>query len=52
VEPEEVDEEHKIPHILRGEVERAIKEITDKKATGDDDRLVEALKLLGDDVLT
>jgi hypothetical protein len=32
VEPE-VDEEHKGPHILRSEVEKAIKEMRDKKAT-------------------
>jgi hypothetical protein len=52
VEPEEeVDEDHKGPHILRSEVENAIKEMRDKKATGCDDVLVEALKLLGDDGL-
>jgi hypothetical protein len=51
VEPEEVDKDHKRPHILRSEVEKAIKEMRDKKATGDDDVPVEALKLLGDDDL-
>jgi hypothetical protein len=30
-------------------VEKAIKEMRDKKATGDDDVLMEALKLLGDE---
>jgi hypothetical protein len=50
VEPEEVNEGHKGPHILRSEVEKAIKEMRDKKATGDDVP-VEALKLLGDDGL-
>jgi hypothetical protein len=49
VEPEEVDEDHKGPHILCSEMEKAIKEMRDKKATGDDDIPVEALKLLGDD---
>jgi hypothetical protein len=48
VEPEEeVDEDHKGLHILRSEVEKVIKEMRDKKATGDDDEPVEALKLLG-----
>jgi hypothetical protein len=52
VEPEEeVDEDHEGPHILCSEVEKAIKEMRDKKATGDDDVPVEALKLLGDDGL-
>jgi hypothetical protein len=45
VEPEEeVDEDHKGPHILRSEVEKAIKEMRDKKATGDDEVPVKALK--------
>jgi hypothetical protein len=48
VEPEEVDADHKGPHILRSEVEKAIKEMRDNKATGDDDVPVKALKLLGD----
>jgi hypothetical protein len=52
VEPEEeVREDDKGPQILRSEVEKAIKEMRDKKATGDDDVLVEALRLLGDDGL-
>jgi hypothetical protein len=52
VEPEEVvDEDHKGPHILRSEVEKAIKEMKDKKAIGDDDVPVEALRLLEDDGL-
>jgi hypothetical protein len=33
VEPEEVDEDHKGPHILRSEVERAIKEPEARKCT-------------------
>jgi hypothetical protein len=49
--PEEVDEGHKGPHILRSEVEKAIKEMRDKEATGGDDLHGEALKLLGDDGL-
>jgi hypothetical protein len=48
---EEVDEDHKVPHILRSEVEKVIKEMRDKKTTRDDDVPVEALKLLGDDGL-
>jgi hypothetical protein len=36
--------DHKIPHILRSEVEKAIKEMRDKKATGNEDVPVEALK--------
>jgi hypothetical protein len=51
VEPEEVDEDHKGPHILRSELEKAVEEMRDKKATGDDDVPVEALKLVGDDGL-
>jgi hypothetical protein len=52
VEPEEeVVADHKGPHILRSEVEKAIKEMRDKKATGDDDVPVEVLKLLGEDGL-
>ena len=38
VEPEEeVDTEEKGPYILQGEVEKAIKEMRNRKATGDDD---------------
>jgi hypothetical protein len=38
VEPEEkVDEDEKGPYIFQSEVERTIKEMRDKKATGDDD---------------
>jgi glycosylphosphatidylinositol transamidase (GPIT) subunit GPI8 len=48
VEPEEVGEDYKGPHILSSEMEKAIKEMRDKKATGDDDVPVEALRLLGD----
>jgi hypothetical protein len=51
VEPEAVNEDHKGPHILRSEVEKAIKEMRDKKATGGVDVPVETLKLLGDDGL-
>jgi hypothetical protein len=52
VEPEdEVGADHKGPHILHSEVEKAIKEMRDKKATGDDDIPVEVLKLLGEDGL-
>jgi hypothetical protein len=51
VEPEEIDADHKGPHILCSEVEKAIKDMRDKKATEDDDVPVEALKLLEDDGL-
>jgi hypothetical protein len=45
---DEVDEVDKGPYILQSEVEKAIKEMRDKQATGDDD----VLKLLGEDCLT
>jgi hypothetical protein len=52
VEPEaEVDEDEKRPYILQSEVEKAIKEMRDKKATGDDDVPGDVLKLLGEDGL-
>jgi hypothetical protein len=51
MEPEEVDADHKGPHILRSEAEKVIKEMKDKKASRDDDVPVEALKLLRDDGL-
>jgi hypothetical protein len=44
VEPEEVDEDHKGPHILRSEVGEAIKEMRDKKAIRDGHVPVEAFK--------
>jgi hypothetical protein len=51
VEPEELDEEEKGPYILQSEVEKAINEMRDKKATGDDDVPGDVLKLLGEDGL-
>jgi len=45
---EEVDTEEKGPYILQSEVEKAIKEMRNKKATGDDDIPPDVLKLLGD----
>jgi site-specific DNA-adenine methylase len=53
VEPEaEVDEDEKGPYILQSEVEKAIKEMRDKQATGDDDEVpADVLKLLGEDGL-
>jgi hypothetical protein len=52
VEPEaEVHEDKKWPYILQSEVEKAIKEMRDKKATGDDDVPGNVLRLLGDDGL-
>ena len=48
VEPEEeVDADEKGPYILRSEVEKAIKEMRNKKATGDDDVPGDVLKLFG-----
>ena len=48
---EEVDTDDKGPYILHSEVEQAIKEIRDTKATGDDDVPGDVLKLLGEGVL-
>jgi len=49
VEPEEeVDVHEKGPHILQNEVEKAIKEMRNKKATGYDDVPGDVLKLLGE----
>ena len=49
VEPEEeVDTDDKGPHILQSEVEKPIKEMRNKKATGDDDVPGDVLKLLGE----
>ena len=49
VEPEdEVDTDENGPYILQSEVEKAIKEMRDRKATGDDDVPEDVLKLLGE----
>jgi len=45
---EEVGTEEKGPYILQSEVEKAIKEIRNMKATGDDDVPGDLLKILGD----
>jgi hypothetical protein len=45
---EEVDTDEKGPYILQSEVEKAIKEMRNKKATGDDDVPEDVLKLLGE----
>jgi hypothetical protein len=42
-----MDEERKGPYILQSEVEKAVTEMKDKKATGDDDVPEEVLKLMG-----
>jgi hypothetical protein len=47
----EVDVDQKDPYILQTELEKAIKEIWTKKATGDGDIPGDVLKLLGDDSL-
>ena len=47
IEPEkEIDTDEKGPYILQSEVRKAIKEMRNKKATGDDDVLGEVLRLL------
>jgi hypothetical protein len=52
VEPEdEIDEGEKGPYILQSEVGKAIKEMRDKKATGDEDVPGDVLKFLGEDGL-
>jgi len=49
VEPEEeVDADEKRPYILQSEVEKAIKEMRNKKATEDDDVPGDVLKLFGE----
>jgi len=49
IEPEEeVDTDEKGTYILQSEVEKAIKEMRNKKATRDDDLPADVLKLLGD----
>jgi hypothetical protein len=48
VEPEEVDTDEKGPYILQSEVEKAVKEMRNRKATGDEDVPGDALKLLGE----
>ena len=48
VEPEEVDTDEKGPYILQSEVEKTVKEMRNRKATGDDDVPGDVLKLLGE----
>ena len=49
VEPEEeVDADDKNPYILKNEVEKGIKGMRNKKATGGDDVLGDVLKVLGE----
>ena len=48
---EEVDTDEKGPYILQSEVEKSIKEMKNKKVTGDDDVPGDVLKLLGEDGL-
>jgi len=45
---DEVDTDKKGPYILQSEVENTIKEMRNKKATGDDDVPGDVLKLLGE----
>ena len=49
---EEVDIDEKGPYILQGEVEKAIKEMRNRKATGDDNVPGDVLKLLAEGGLT
>ena len=48
VEPVEVDTDEEDPYILQNEVEKATKEMTNRKATGDDDVRGDVLNLLGE----
>jgi hypothetical protein len=48
---EEVDEDNRDPYILQSAVKKAIKKMSDKKATGDDDVPRVLFKLLGKDSL-
>jgi hypothetical protein len=49
IEPEEeVDADGKGPHILKSEVEKSIKEMGIKKATGDDNIPGDVIKLMGE----
>ena len=49
VEPEEeVDTDERGPYTLQSEIEKAVKEMKDRKATGDDDVPGDVLKLLGE----
>ena len=45
---EEVDKDGKDPYILQSEVEKAIKEMRDRRATGDDYIPGDVFKLLGE----
>ena len=52
VEPEvEIDADEKVPYILQSELEKAIKEMINKKATGDDNLPGDVRKLLGEGTL-
>jgi hypothetical protein len=52
VQPEEkVHEDEKGLYVLQSEVEEAIKEIRDKKATGDDDVPGDVLRLIGEGLM-
>jgi len=45
---EEVDINEKVPYILQSKVEKAIKEMRNRKATGNDDVPGDVLKLFGE----
>ena len=45
---EEVDTDEKVPYVLQSEVEKPIKEMRNRKGTGDDDVPGDVLKLLGE----
>ena len=51
LEPEEVDTDEEGPCVLQSGVEKAIKELRYRKATGDDDVPGDGLKLFGEDCL-
>jgi len=49
IEPEEeADTDEKGPYILQSEVEKAVKEMRHRMATGDDDVPADVVKLLGE----
>jgi len=48
---EEADADEKGPYIFQNEMEKSIKDMKDKKPTGDEDAPGDVLKLLGEEVL-
>ena len=48
---EEIDTDEKGPYILQGKVEKAIKEVRNRKATGDEHVPGDVFKSLGEDAV-